>query len=71
MKYNEEITISTHNTRSLGRGFIGRRKRKELKTIYFHTTPTTDVLLLQETKLPEEDYLKQARFIETKGGTNL
>ena len=58
-------------TSKLGRRFIGRRKRKELKTIYLHTTPTTDVLLLQETKLPEADCLKQARFIETKGGTSL
>jgi exonuclease III len=71
MKYNEVVTISTQNTRSMGRGFIGRRKRKEFRTIYRHTTPVTDVILLQETKLPEADCLKQARFIETKGGTSL
>jgi len=36
-----------------------------------HTTPATDVLLLQEVKLPEAACLKQARFIETKGGISL
>jgi exonuclease III len=71
MRYNEEVIISTQNTRSLGRGHLGRRKRKELKTIYLHTTPVTDILLLQETKLPEEACLKQASIIETKGGTSL
>jgi exonuclease III len=71
MQYNEAITISTQNTRCLGRGFIGKRKRKEIKSIFTHTTPTTDILLLQETKLPEEACLKQARFVETRGGTSL
>lgn len=71
MHYNEEITISTQNTRCLGRGFIGRRKRKEIKSIYAHTTPITDILLLQETKLPEDACLKQARFVEAKGGASL
>ena len=68
MRYNEEFTILTQNTRSLGRGFFGRRKRKEIKSVYLHTAPITDVLLLQEVKLPEEACLKQARFLETKGG---
>ena len=71
MKYNEEITISTQNTRSLGRGFLGRRKRKEIKSVYLQTTPTTEVLLLQEVKLPEEACLKQAKLVETRGGTSL
>lgn len=31
----------------------------------------TDILLLQEIKLPEAACLKQARFIEFKGGTSL
>ena len=70
MRYNEEFTILTQNTRSLGRGYFGRRKRKEIKSIYQHTTPTTDILLLQEVKLPEDACLKQARFIESKGGTS-
>ena len=71
MTLREEITISTQNTRSLGRGFLGRRKRKEIKTLYQKTTPVTDVLLLQEVKLPEVACLKQARFIETRGGSSL
>lgn len=71
MRHNEEITIFTQNTRSLGRGFQGRRKRKEIKSISLHTTPITDILLLQETKLPEAACLNQARFIETKGGSSL
>ena len=50
---------------------MGNRKRKELKELFKHTTPTTDVLLLQETKLPEDACLKQARFIEFKSGSSL
>ena len=65
------ITIATQNTRSLGQGFIGRRKRKEIKSLFKQTTPTTDILLLQETKIPEAGCLKQARFIEFKGGSSL
>ena len=71
MQYNEAITISTQNTRCLGRGFVGRRKRKEIKTIYTHTTPYTNILLFQETKLPEDACLRQARFVEAKGGTSM
>jgi exonuclease III len=70
MKIGEEITIATQNTRSLGRGFQGRRKRKEIRALFRQTTPTTDVLLLQETKLPESACLKQARFVETRGGVS-
>ena len=66
----EPISIATHNTRSLGRGFTGRRKRKEIKNLFRQTTPTTDILLLQETKLPEAACLHQARFIEFKGGSS-
>jgi hypothetical protein len=65
------ITIATQNSRCLGQGFIGRRKRKEIKHLFNHTTPKTDIILLQETKLPEVACLKQARFIENKGGTSL
>lgn len=71
MKIAEEITIATQNTRSLGRGFLGRRKRKEIRSIYRQTTPTTDILLLQETKLPETACLKETRFVETHGGVSL
>ena len=71
MQYNEEVTISTQNTKYLGRGFLGRRKRKEIRSVFSQTTPSTDVLLLQETKLPEEASMKQARFVEMKGGTSL
>ena len=67
----EKITIATQNVRCLGQGFMGNRKRKEIKEIYKQTTPPTDVLLLQETKLPEAACLKQARFIEFKNGTSL
>ena len=67
----EKITIATQNVRCLGQGFMGNRKRKELKEIFRQTTPSTDVLLLQETKLPEVACLKQARFIEFKNGTSL
>lgn len=68
---SEVLTIATQNTRSLGQGFLGRRKRRELKDIFKNTSPTTDILLLQETKLPEAACLKQARFLEFKGGTSL
>lgn len=67
----DPITIATLNTRSLGHGFTGRRKRKEIKSLFRQTTPTTDILLLQETKIPETVCLKQARFIEFKGGSSL
>lgn len=65
------ITIATQNTRSLGQGFAGRRKRKEIKALFKQITPTTDILLLQETKIPEAVCIKQARFIEFKGGSSL
>lgn len=67
----KEITISTHNTRCLDRGFFGRRKIKEIKTLYQKTTPITDVLLLQEVKLPEDACLKQVRIIDMRGGSSL
>ena len=67
----EEIAIATQNTRGLGQGFIGKRKRKEIQNIFQNTTPKADILLLQETKLSEEASLKQARFIETRGGSSL
>ena len=65
------LTIATQNARGLGQGLAGRRKRKELKNIFVNTTPSTDILLLQETKLPEEACLRQARYIEFRGGTSL
>lgn len=67
----ERITIATQNVRYLGQGFMGNRKRKELKEIFKRTTPTTDVHLLQETKVPEDACLKQARFIEFRNGLSL
>ena len=67
----DAITIATQNIRSLGQGLVGRRKRKEIKTFYKQTTPSTHILLLQETKIPEIACLKQARFIEFKGGISL
>jgi exonuclease III len=67
----EEIVIATQNSRCLGQGFFGRRKRKEIQHLFKHTTPKTDILLLQETKLSEEASLKQARFIEFRGGSSL
>lgn len=67
----DPITIATLNTRSLGHGFTGRRKRKEIKSLFRQTTPTTDILLLQETKIPETVCLKQAQIIEFKGGSSL
>ena len=66
-----ELMIATKNTRCLGQGFFGRRKRKEIQHLFKHTVPRADIILLQETKLPEEACLKQARFIEGKGGTSL
>lgn len=66
----EKLTIATQNVRCLGQGFNGRRKRKEIKDIFKNTTPPTDVLVLQEIKLPEAACLKQARFIEPKGGVS-
>ena len=67
----EEITLATQNTRGLGQGFFGKRKRKEIQNLYKNTTPKTDILLLQETKLPEDASLKQARFVEFRGGSSL
>lgn len=67
----DKLTIATQNARGLGQGLAGRRKRNELKNIYTHTNPTTDILLLQEVKLPEEACLRQARYIEFRGGTSL
>ena len=67
----DKLTIATQNTRGLGQGLAGRRKRKELKNLFRLTTPPTDVLLLQETKLSEEACLRQARYIEFRGGTSL
>jgi exonuclease III len=55
----------------MGQGFIGRKKPKEIITLFKHTTPTTDVLLLQEVKLPETACIKHANFIELKGGSYL
>lgn len=67
----DKVTIATQNIRGLGQGFLGKRKRKELKSLFTHTTPSTDILLLQETKLPKLTCLKQARFVEFRGGTSL
>jgi exonuclease III len=67
----DKITIASQNVRCLGRGFTGNRKRREIKDLYKRTTPQTDILLLQETKLPESACLKQARFIEFKKGSSL
>ncbi len=67
----DKITIATQNARGLGQGLAGRRKRKELKTLFQLTTPPTEILLLQEVKLSEEACLKQARYIEFRGGTSL
>ena len=63
--------MATQNVRCLGQGFTGRRKRQEIKDVFKHTKPTTDILLLQEVKLPEAACLKQARFLEFKGGSSL
>lgn len=71
MMQSEKITIATQNTRGLGQGFIGRRKRKEVRTLYQQSTPPTDILLLQETKLPKATCIKQSHFVEFKGGTSL
>jgi len=71
MMQGEKITIATHNTRGLGQGFHERRKRKELKTLFKQTTLPTDILVLQETKLPEVACIKQARFVDFKGGSSL
>ena len=67
----DKLTIATQNARGLGQGLAGRRKRKELKNIFKNTTPPTEVLLLQEVKLPEDACLQQARYIEFRGGTSL
>ena len=67
----DKITIATQNAGGLGQGLAGRRKRKELKTLFQLTTPPTEILLLQEVKLSEEACLKQARYIEFRGGTSL
>jgi exonuclease III len=67
----DRITIATQNVRGLGQGFTGRRKRQELKDLFKNTTPATDILLLQETKIPEAACLNQARFIEFRGGSSL
>ena len=67
----DRITIASQNTRGLGKGFPGSRKRRDIKNLFTQTTPATDILLLQEVKLPEEACLKQARFIELRKGISL
>lgn len=67
----DKLTIATQNARGLGQGLAGRRKRKELKNTFKLTTPPTEVLLLQEIRLPEDACLQQTRFIEFRGGTSL
>jgi hypothetical protein len=67
----DRLTIATQNTRWLGQGFAGRRKRREIKDIFKHTAQPTNILLLQEIKIPEATYLKQAHFVEFKGGSCL
>ena len=67
----DRLTLATQNVRGLGQGLAGRRKRKEFKIVFKLTTPPADILLLQEVKLPEEACLKQARYIEFRGGTSL
>ena len=67
----DKLTIATQNVRGLGQGLAGRRKRKELKSLFQLTTPPTEILLLQEVKLSEEACLRQARYIEFRGGTSL
>ena len=66
----EKLTVATLNVRCLGQGFIGRRKRKDIKDIFKYTTHPTDILALHEVKLPKIACMKQARFIEPKGGTS-
>ena len=67
----DKVTIATQNIRSLGKGFLGKKKRKDIKSLFTHATPSTDILLLQETKLPESICLKHARFVEFRGGSSL
>ena len=67
----DKLTIATQNVRGLGQGLAGRRKRKELKSLFQLTTPPTEILLLHEVKLSEEACLRQARYIEFRGGTSL
>jgi hypothetical protein len=67
----DKITIASQNTRGLGKGFPGSRKRRDIKNLFTQTTPPTYILLLQEVKLPEEACLKQAQFIELRKGINL
>ena len=42
----DKITIATQNTRGLGQGLAGRRKRKEIKDFFKNTSPQTDIILL-------------------------
>ena len=67
----DRVTVATQNTRCLGQGFAGRRKRKELKDLFKNTTPTTNILLLQATKIAESACLKQAKLVEFRGGSSL
>ena len=67
----DKITIATQNTRGLGQGLAGHRKRREIRDLFKQTSPPTDILLLQEVKLPEVACLKQARNVEFKKGVSL
>lgn len=67
----DKLTVATQNVRGLGQGLAGRRKRKELRNLCQLTTPPTDILMLQETKLLEDACLRQKRNIEFKRGTSL
>lgn len=71
MMKGDKLTIATQNVRGLGHGFTGHRKRREIRDLFRQTNPPTDILLLQEVKLPELACLKQARSVEFRKGTSL
>ena len=66
----DKITIASQNTRGLGHGLAGHRKRRDIRDLFTNSNPTTDILLLQEVKLPEAACLRQANKVEFRRGTN-
>ena len=66
----DKITIASQNTRGLGHGLAGHRKRRDIRDLFTNSNPTTDILLLQEVKLPEAACLRQANKVEFRRCTN-
>jgi hypothetical protein len=57
MNYNQPVTIVSLKVNSLNSGRLGRYKHQEINNLVRHTFPRSDVLLLQDHRLDEDNYL--------------